>query len=477
MRAPPPILFALGLAAAMGSAGCDSRQPGQADWGFEAIDSMPTPPDPPLTCGAVIPADGTSAQRLACAFGMGQPASQTLGIDGGTLAALPIRHVIVVMRENRSFDHLLGHLHDRGQPEVEGIPATYMNPDPNGNPVFPGPAETTCISADPGHQSDSMLACIDGGRMDGFVVNAERTTRTDGRFVMSNYDAADLPFYYWLASTFAVNDRHFAAIASGTYPNRNFLLFASNAGVEDTGLDFPPPSTPSIMRLLMNAGYTWGVYTDSSPFSGALNWHAGDPGVHPLQEFLDALDAGTLPNVAFVDGRVNIDDDHPTADLQAGEAWVHTIYQHMVTSPQLARLAMIWTYDEGGGFADHVPPEPPACAAGPDSPSTQRGPRVPLVVISPWARLNAASHVVEDHTAITRLIEALFGLPALTSRDANSTALLELFDFSCGRDMRLPVPPAPGVGGCARFTREDPAAKAACQNAAEPCQPRTFRIF
>ena len=124
-----------------------------------------------------------------------------------------------------------------------------------------------------------------------------------------------------------------------------------------------------------------------------------------------------------------------------------TIYEHALASPQWQRLAIVFTYDEGGAFPDHVAP-PSACAAVSGSPFTQRGPRVPLVMISPWAKRGYVSHVEEDHTAITRLIASLFDLPALTARDANSSALLDLFDFSCGRDLSLPAAPEPGTGGC-----------------------------
>jgi phospholipase C len=440
-------LLACAALALLAAAGCG---PQRADWGLEAIRTMKTPADAPLRCGATIPADSTAAERSACAFTAGARAADTLGIDRATLDSLPIRHVIVVMKENRSFDHLLGRLHDEGQPGVEAIPATWSNPDAHGVPVFPSPATTTCVGHDPGHQSAAILACIDHGKMDGFVRSAAASTSTDGRFVMEVHGAADLPFYTWLATTFALQDRHFSAIASGTYANRDFLLFGSNAGVVDTGIAYPPPTTASILQLLMSAGFTWGVYGDGKPLSGALGWRHGDPGVHHLQDFYDALDAGTLPNVAFVDGRDGVEDDHPPADLQRGEAWLRSIYDHALASPQWSRLAIVWTYDEDGGFADHVPPEPEACAAGVDSSSTQRGPRVPLMMISPWARRGFVSHVVQDHTAITRLIEALFDLPALTARDANSDALLDLFDFSCDRDLSVPPAPAPGTGGCVR---------------------------
>ena len=426
------------------SAGCG---PPRADWGLEAIRSMATPADPPLTCGGAVPQEPAPDLLASCAFGAGARVAETLGVDASARAAIPIRHVIVLMKENRSFDHLLGRLHDSGQPETEPIPPGYVNPDAAGSQVAPFHATTTRIPWDPGHQLGSIIACIDQDRMDGFVLNAHATTHTDGHFAISGYDAADLPFYYWLAATFALGDRHFASMASGTFANRDFLLFGTNAGVVNTGVVYPPPNTPSLLQLLMNAGFTWGVYTDGAPFSGALGWRSGDPGVHSMGALYDALDRGTLPNVAFVDGRGNVEDDHPPADLRCGEAWVRTVYDHAVASPQWQRLAIIWTYDEGGGFADHVAPEPHACAPG-DSSFTQRGPRVPLVVISPWARRNFVSHVVRDHAAITRFVEALFDLPALTGRDANSDALLDLFDFSCGADVAVPAAPPAGTGDC-----------------------------
>jgi phospholipase C len=440
------LLSVLAIAAAC-AASCDPQKP---DWGLDAIDAMKTPADDPgLGCGVVIAPDPTkAAARASCAYTAGAHASDSLGIAKTTLAQIPIRHVIVLMKENRSFDHLLGKLHDRGQPDTEGIPASYTNPDAQGNPVAPSHAQTTCIPFDPEHQSASMARCVDGGKMDGFVQNAAATTPSDGSFALQYYDDTDLPFYYWLASTFALGDRDFAPTVSGTYANRAFALFATNAGVVDTGIQYPPPNTPSIFQTLMNAGYTWGAYSDGLLLSGTLDWVKGDPGTHGMNELYDALDQGTLPNVAFVDGRESWEDDHPLADLQRGEAWVKTLFDHAVASPEWQRLAIVWTYDECGAFADHVTP-PSACQAAPsNAPFTALGARVPLVVISPWAKRHFVSHVARDHTAILRLIEALFDLPALTARDANSDALLDMFDFSCGRDLSVAPGPAPGTGGC-----------------------------
>ena len=426
---------------------CD---PQQASWGLDAIDSMQTPADDPtLGCGVTIPADSSVEKRAECTFTAGALARDTLGVDEATRARIPIRHVIVMMKENRSFDHLLGKLHDI-LPDAEAVPSDYTNPAPDGALVAPMHAATTCIASDPNHQSQSIATCLDGGKMDGFVKNAAATTGTDGSFAMSYYEPGDLPYDYWLASSFAIADRDFAPMATGTFANRDFMLFGSNAGVFDTGLLYPMPNTPSIFQTLMNAGFTWGAYTDQegAALSGSLDWSSSAPGVHPITALLDELDKGTLPNVAFVDGTENVEDDHPLADLQRGEAWTKGILDHVLSSPEWMRLAVIWTYDECGAFADHVPP-PSACAPGVySSTETARGPRVPLVVISPWAKRAFVSHVVRDHTAITRFIETLFDLPALTARDANSDALLDMFDFSCGRDLSVPAAPSPGTGGC-----------------------------
>ena len=381
------------------------------------------------------PSDPFAAQRAACAFTAGARVAETLGVTAAARAALPIRNVIVVMKENRSFDQVLGHLHDHGQPAAEGIPTTFRNRDAGGATVAFTHATTTCSGYDPGHQWDDMHAQVNGGAMDGFVTAAGRSAGGDGHQAMTYFDQDDLPFYAWLASTYALNDRHFASLRSGTYPNRNFLLYGTADGVRSTGGGYPAPSTPSLFDRLDAAGVTWGAYSDGAYFSGALGWTSSHRGAHSLADLLAALDAGTLPQVVFVDGIENIDDEHPDANVQQGEAWTRNVYQHAVRSPQWPGLALIWTYDEAGGFADHVPPPEHACVARPgptDADYFALGPRVPFVVVSPWARAHAVAHTVQEHTAVTRFIETLFDLPALTARDANSPALLDLFDFTCG---------------------------------------------
>lgn len=385
------------------------------------------------TCPLILPPDTQANARAACTFGTGARVADTLGITADVAKQIPIKNIVVLMKENRSFDHMLGQIHDL-QPGVEAVPASFANPDTSGAQVTPFHAKTTCIPFDPNHQWDAMHACVDNGAMDGFVKNAAASTSSDGHFVMSFYQQDDLPFYYWLASTFAVNDRHFASVRSGTNPNRLFLYLATNDGVKEANLTFPNPATPSIFDRLDQAGVRWGVYSDDLPLEGVFLWTPAHKGVAKVSDFLSGLDDGTLPSVSFVDGRQFIEDEHPIADVQIGERWTRNIYEHARTSPLWPGLAMVWTYDESGAFADHVPPPNTSCVARPDHPEdalyVELGVRVPLAVISPWAKPHFVSHVVEEHTAITRFIETVFDLPALTARDANSPALLDLFDFS-----------------------------------------------
>jgi hypothetical protein len=229
-------------------------------------------------------------------------------------------------------------------------------------------------------------------------------------------------------------------------------LLGTADGVKSTGGGYPNPATPTIFDELDKASVTWGAYSDGALLGGTLNWTLAHAGTHKFADFLAALDDGTLPSVAFVDGIENVEDEHPTANLQVGEAWTRTVYEHAIKSPLWKNLAIVYTYDEAGGFADHVPPPDNACVARPialDTPFHELGIRVPLVVISPWARAHSVSHVVEDHTAITRFIETIFDLPALTARDANMSALLDMFDFTCGPALSSPpAAPEAGMKGC-----------------------------
>jgi len=405
--------------------------------------------------------DPLATRRAACAFAGGARPTATLPLSETSRAAIPIKHIVVIMKENRSFDHLLGGLNAAGQPAVAPIPASFTNPDASGTAVAPFALATTCPPWNPGHQWNAMHAQVHGGAMDGFVTSAATTTGTDGHFVMGHYQPSDLPFYSWLANTYAMNDRHFASVRSGTWPNRDFLLLGTADGVKCSYCGYPQPTTRTIFDALDAAGVSWGAYTDDQPFDGTLGWSAPHVGLHSFEDFLAALADGSLPSVAFVDGISNLEDEHPPADVQVGEAWTRTIYQAAARSPLWPQLALIWTYDEAGGFADDVPPPNQACIARPDDPAdapfSELGVRVPFAVISPYARPHFVSHVVQEHTAVTRFIEVVFDLPALTARDANSDALLDMFDFGAPALLAPPEAPAAGAGGCPPAAASSPA--------------------
>jgi phospholipase C len=403
---------------------------------------------PAATCPSPVAADPHLADRLACAFPAGARAADTVAAPG----ALPIKHVIVVMKENRSFDHIFGGLRAL-QPDAEVFPADFTNPDKSGAAVAPAHLANTCVGWDPDHQWTAMHAQIDGGKMDGYVKSAASTTGSDGHFALGYYQQADLPFYYWLASTYALADHYLASVRSGTFPNRDYLLLGTSDKVQSTQFFvWPDPALPTIFDELDQAGVTWGVYGDDHALEETLNnpaknWEKSKPW-RSVQTLLDQLASGDLPSVVFVDGTEDVEDEHPTADLQIGEAWTKRLYDAAVASPVWSSTAILFTYDEAGGFFDHVPPPDDACLARPaDAMFHELGTRVPMIAISPWARRHYVSHARKEHASITRFIEALFDLPALTARDANADALLDMFDFGCAPPP-VDAAPASGTGGC-----------------------------
>jgi phospholipase C len=427
-----------------------------AGCGNNAKKPAPSPDMAPM-CPTPVAADPMAAMRDSCSFAAGALPTDTLGVSAAQQKTLPIKHIIVLMKENRSFDHLFGQLSTQGQPDAEPVPANFSNPDSTGTAVPRFHLTTTCVHNDPPHQWDNMHAIVDGGKMDGAVTNGTMSTpASDGHFTMGYYDSSDIPFYYWLASTFALADHHFTSVRSGTWANRDYLVAATSHGTKNTASDPQLSGVPLIFDELDTAKVTWQVYTDDlAPLEYSVSW-TGRKGQQSVATFFSKLADGSLESVAFVDANAVLPpetDEHPpdssaNSDLQVGEAWSATLINNVIKSPLWPSTALIYTYDEGGGFHDHVAPGN-SCAPSPDQAEfTELGMRVPLVVVSPYARPHYVSHVVHQHTSITRLIELLFNVPALTARDANSDALLDLFDFNCPALLKPPTPPAAGTGKC-----------------------------
>jgi phospholipase C len=386
--------------------------------------------------------------------------------------ARQIQHVLILMQENRSFDDYFGQLHFEGQLRTAPEPPGASNPNPvnpSGPPITAFHQTSYCEVADLNHSWTGVHQEINGGRMNGFTAANVDPADPTGSRAMGYYNSADLPFYYGLYSTFAIGDRYFASVPGPTYPNREYLFAGTSFGHIQN--DLPSNGLPgrSVFNELDAAHVSWKIYFQDIP-SGFLfeyvRTHAAGHVVPISQYYVDAA-AGNLPQVSFVDakfiGTKNTEsDEHPPANIQAGQQFVSTVVNALFASPEWSSSALFLTYDEHGGYYDQV--APPA-AIPPDDIAPMLGPgdvaagfdmygvRVPVVVVSPFARPHAVSHVVHDHTSILRFVEERFGLPALTRRDAASDPMLEFFNFKEPAFMKPPSLPAAAI---------DPAKAAAC---------------
>ena len=405
-------------------------------------------------------------------FAMGAGAPLSAAADDEH-SRIPIDHVVVLMQENRSFDSYFGELHLEGQPRSTPLPPESSNPNPvdeDAPPIEVFHKTALCEVADVNHSWTGTHQEIDNGRMDGFTAANAIPLDPTGSRAMGFYDRRELPFYYALYSQFAMGDRYFASVPGPTFPNREYLLAGTSFG--HIRNDLPAAGLPgrSIFNLLDEAHVSWKIYFHDLPAGflfAYVRQHAARHVVPISQYFADAA-AGELPQVTFVDPRFtgsnNVEsDEHPPANVQVGEQFTATVISGLFKSPQWGSSALFLTYDEHGGFFDHVAP-PKAPVPDDITPMLGRGDvnatfdrygvRVPAVVVSPFARRHFVSHQVHDHTSILRFIEDRFGLPALTRRDAHANPMLEFFDFKHPSFKRPPaLPPVPldpvGAANCA----------------------------
>ena len=421
----------------------------------------------------------TAAGAPSCTFAAGALPADTARLHG---TEIPIDNIVVLMQENRSFDHYFGQIHFEGQKRVRKVPANASNPDPtnpSGPPILRFHKMNYCETADLDHSWNGTHKEYDNGKMDGFTAQNVDSTDPTGARTMGYYDSADLPFYYALYSTFAMADRYFASTLTQTFPNRFYLLAGTSFG--HIANDFPTGdpvndfSQRSIFNLLDEAGVTLKIYFSQIAFADEFSYVRNHvPSMEfPIDDFYADAAAGTLPQVSFVDpifiAQANVEtDEHPPSNVQVGENFVAQVINALFGSPQWPHAALFLDYDEHGGFYDHVPP-PAACA--PDdippmlSPTDEQagfdhyGIRVPAMVVSPYARPHYVSHKVYDHTSVLRFIETRFDLPALTRRDANADPMLRLFKFSRPAFLTPPTLPA---------APEDPAQIEQCSTAPPP---------
>jgi len=418
--------------------------------------------------GASILLGGCSARSSSSALSSTTTAPRALRAAGsrprpdlpvGTDQIPKIEHFVVVMMENHSFDNILG-LVGRGDGFTLGPDhqPTAKNPDGHGNFVHAFHMPTECQTSGVGNDWRVTHEAYDGGTCQGFVTST--TAEAMGYFTSS-----DLPFTCGMAATFPIADRYFCSAMAQTYPNRRYLMAGTSLGLIDDTLPLALPPNGVIFQQFNQHGITWKDYYSTLPTIGIflplLEDHTLTPGLAPIDEFFSDAAAGTLPSFSLVEPNYAMQSEEDPQDVQFGDQFMGQVVNAVMASPDWDSTMLIWTYDEHGGYYDHVPPPPavppddvpPALKPGdPPGGFDRYGFRVPAGVVSPYAKKDFVSHTVYDHTSILKTVEEKWNLPALTRRDANASSLFDMLDLqrepAFSKPPRLPAAanPTPKAG-------------------------------
>jgi phospholipase C len=369
-----------------------------------------------------------------------------------------IEHIVVLMLENRSFDHLLGHL-KASNPKVNGVDGSETNHWRPGDPASGSVAVTfdadprDQLDSDPGHDLDEVREQLYGSVGASFPVPSANTgflanyraklggkptdpkKRARAKEIMKCFSDKNLPVLSKLARSFAVCDAWHCSVPGPTWPNRFFAHAATADG--RTGNEFPRKDLRTIYHHLEEAGVSWGIYFHDMPHALALRslWHKKFlDHFHWFGRFLKDVEAGSLPAYSFIEPRYftflrsKANDQHPPHDLDKGEELIAAVYKTLRQSPLWNRCLLIVTYDEHGGIYDHAsavsvtPPEPAAPGAKFDFATS--GVRVPTVLASPYIAADKVDSTSYDHSSIPATLKQRFNLPSfLTARDANARPL------------------------------------------------------
>ncbi len=389
-----------------------------------------------------------------------------------------IKHVFVVMLENRSFDHMLGLSHIQGVDAMSGQPTSIdglneknnWNADSNGNKVFVTSPADWAMPHDPGHEFEDVKEqlCGAGGNYpainnSGFVTNYSETNHFDNPAeIMKCYAPEQLPVLTTLAKEFAVCDHWYSSMPGPTWPNRFFVHAASSGG-----LDHSPSKLDMASSLLINGykfdngtiydglddeEFDWKIYHgDAFPQSLAIsgmNLNLLKGRFKDFEDFRgDVSDPDYSTSYIFIEpnyGHViggNFtcgNSQHPLDDVTRGERLLKNIYETIRNSPHWESSVLVILYDEHGGFYDHV--APPAAVAPGDSVTDpendlyhfdfqQLGVRIPAVIVSPLIPKGTIDHTPYDHTSVLATAENIFGLRPLTDRDKHANTFKPLFSL------------------------------------------------
>jgi phospholipase C len=421
--------------------------------------------------GAVMATRGLPAwaRPIVDAAGVRKPGSRPFAHLPAGHASMPqIKHIVVLMMENHSFDNLLGMVPYEviGKAAVDGLARrrgklTDYNRDSHGQRVFANRAPTPCQPKNqPTQDWNASHRAWDNGRNDGFV-------RASGPVAMSIWDARDLPFTYSLARHFPIGQRYFSSVLAQTYPNRRFMFTGTASGTiaTNSATFLTPAANGTIWDRLDAHHIDWAIYYQNLPswliVPGSFSL-ARASRQRKFDRFADDVAAGRLPQFTFIDPNYTTTSEENPQDIQVGERFLAQVVRTLMTPPTWKHTALFINYDEHGGYYDHVPPPraikpdniEPILSPGDVHGSYDRyGFRVPLFVVSPWARANYVSNIVQDHTSVLAFVEHKWNLPAMTFRDANAHPMTDYFDF---RTPTFAKPPAlapapslaPGIADC-----------------------------
>jgi phospholipase C len=440
---------------------------------------------------------------------IGQPAGPP------PLGIMAVNHVVILIQENRSFDHYFGQM--TAYRKANGIPINASPPtiDDESAGTFSNfsPATGAMIAAyhtgsvctedltpdwTESHINFNRLnpaAASANSPMDGFVAMAFNISQAaaqlgihmadqDGHRVMGFFDANDLNYYYFMASQFAMGDHFYAPVPSNTPAARHFLMAATSQGFVHNGPGPGGLTAKTIFEELDSAGISWKIYSaDTPPFTYLQDFaFFNKPGVAahltPIAQYFADAAAGKLPAVSLIETGLhnglsehtsNFDPAHPQLgevplNVQEGAQFASNVINAVMQGPSWSDTVLFFAHDEGGGTFDHVPPlavpNPdgirPVDLQPKDVPGdfTITATRVPNMVISPFAKKNFVSHTPMDYTAYLRFIEARWSLSTLTARDAAMPDMTEFFDFAGKPLATPPTPPAQNMNGVCDFTRQ-----------------------
>ena len=390
------------------------------------------------TMGAVLPQGFAQA-----ATSLPNPA--TSGID----------HIVVLMMENRSFDHMLGWL-----PGANGVQAgrTFIDNAGQAQQSHLLTKFQNCSSADPNHSFQGGRTQLNGGAMDGFL----KTANVGDTFPIGYYSAADVPFFAWAARNWTICDSYHCSVLGPTWPNRFYMHSGQTDRLTTGGPSFDTGTllsvlSPTIWDLAAAAGLSAKYYFNDQAFTAL--WGGKYAAISlPFTQFQSDAAAGTLPSISYIDPHFNgevagtSDDDHPLADIRNGQVLMNVVYQALSSSPNWAKTLFIINYDEWGGFADHVAPTMAPVSAhevqvgnvdqkNPDGTGlAYLGLRTPCILIGPHARRGSIAGALYDANSILNLITWRFGLPNIGVRATTSNNIAGALNLTGAANVALPAP-------------------------------------